>query len=200
LDQAEIIKLAAAVTSGGAAGAIITAVATSYRNRIQPVRYQVKTVPVFAQAPKYSGVETGVILKQNGNEYSLPNLHLTEIRLVNAGNQNLKTFTLGVTMGDKDLIVSATSEAPDRHHNAKLVNDVSAADPKQGVDFSITPFNRRDLYLLRILSTSISSAEPGEVKLSSDEAVRFVKPVNLSEVSISLTSPAAAEVIKILFR
>src|ERR1019366_2689230 len=104
LDQTEIIKLGAAVLSGGAAGAVITALVTSFRNRIQPVRYQVKTVPVFSKAPKNSAIETAVTIRQNGNEYSFGNLYLTEIRVINAGNQNIKDFTLGISMGANDRI------------------------------------------------------------------------------------------------
>src|ERR1039458_2519527 len=98
MDEAELVKVGAALIGGGAAGAIITAIVTSYRNRIQPVRYRMKTVPVFSKAPRSSTIETVVTLRANGQGYDFANLHLTELSIVNSGNQNIKEFTIGKTI------------------------------------------------------------------------------------------------------
>ena len=118
LDESEYLRLGAALLGGGAAGSIITAIATSYRNRVQPVRYRMKTVPVFAKAPKTSTLETVVTVKIADQEYGFTNLYLTELSIVNTGNQNIKEFTIGLTMSDNDRIVNAHCDAPNRHHNA----------------------------------------------------------------------------------
>jgi hypothetical protein len=97
-EQMDYLKLAAAVLGGGAFGAIITATVSFYRNRIQPVRFQLKTVPIFAKEPKASQFEAVVILTQDGKEYRFENLYFTELTLVNGGNQDVKQFTVGITM------------------------------------------------------------------------------------------------------
>jgi hypothetical protein len=94
-DQLEYLKLGIALISGGAVGAIITAVVGSYKGRIQPVRYQTSTVPIFARVPKTQGIETLVVLRQNDNDYPFTNLYFTELSIVNAGNQDIKEFTFG---------------------------------------------------------------------------------------------------------
>jgi hypothetical protein len=181
MDEAELVKVGAALIGGGAAGAIITAIVTSYRNRIQPVRYRMKTVPVFSKAPRSSTIETVVTLRANGQGYDFANLHLTELSIVNSGNQNIKEFTIGITMSNNDRIVNAHCEAPDRQHNGSQVGEITPADPKQAVDFKLIPFNRQDAYQFRLLSTSANDREPGEIKLSSSEPVRFVARIDIGE-------------------
>lgn len=195
LDQTEIFRLAAALVGGGAAGAIITAIVASYRSRIQPVRFRMKTVPVFAKAPKTSTLETVVTLKEKGQEYGFTNLYMTELSLVNAGNENIKECTIGITMSDTDRIVNAHCDPPDRHHHANQVCEITPADPKQAVDFKLIPFNRRDVYLFRLLSTCAKDGEPGDIKLSSSEPVNFVARIDFAE---SLTRSAPEIVFDVL--
>jgi hypothetical protein len=145
LDQSEAIRLGVALLGGGAAGAVITAIVSAYRNRVQPVRYELKTVPVFANPPKNSTLDTIVTLRENGKDYGFRNLYLTELRLMNAGNLDVKTFTLGITLSEKDRIVNASCDSPDRHHAATQTVKVSAAEPKRAIDFRLVPFNRMDV-------------------------------------------------------
>ena len=146
-----------------------------------------KTVPVFAKAPKTSTLETVVTVKIAGQEYGFTNLYLTELSIVNTGNQNIKEFTIGLTMSDNDRIVNAHCDAPNRHHNASQVGEITPADPKQVVDFKLTPFNRQDTYLFRLLSTCAKDGEPGDIKLSSNEPVNFVARADFAE-SLSLSA------------
>src|ERR1039458_7245968 len=195
LDQ-DTLKLGATLLGGGAAGAIIAAVITSYRNRIQPVRYRIKTTPVFAKAPKSSTLETVVTLKENGKEYGFGSLYLTELTIVNAGNQNAKEFTIGITMGETDRIVNAHCESPDRHHRGDQLDSLSPAQPKQSVDFRLIPFNRKDTYLFRLLSTCTGDVEPGDIKLSSNEPVRFLPRFDIGETLGRSTGEIVLGVLK----
>jgi len=195
LDQ-DTLKLAATLLGGGAAGAIITAIVTSYRNRIQPVRYRIKTTPVFAKAPKSSTLETVVTIKENGKEYGFASLYLTELTIVNSGNQNAKEFTIGITMGESHRIVNAHCESPDRHHRGDQLDPLSPAHPKQAVDFRLIPFNRKDTYLFRLLSTCTGDFEPGGIKLSSSEAVRFLPRFDMGETLGRSAGEIVLEVLK----
>jgi hypothetical protein len=136
-----------------------------------------------------------VTLKEKGREYGFTNLYLTELSIVNTGNQNIKEFTIGVTLSDTDRIVNAHCDAPDRHHNANQVGEITPADPKQAVDFKLIPFNRRDTYLFRLLSTCAKDGEPGDIKLSSNEPVNFVAQIDFAE---SLTRSAPEIVFDVL--
>jgi hypothetical protein len=184
LDQTEILRLSAALLGGGAMGAAITAIVTSYRNRIQPVRFEVKTIPIFAQAPLSESVEILLTIKEKDNKYDFKNLYLTEIKVVNTGNQNIKEFTVGITMSDTDWILNVHCDPPDRHHNAVQDGEITPSDARRIVDFKLAPFNRGDAYLFRLLSTCSEGGEPGKIKLTSSDPVKFVERLEF-ETSVS---------------
>ena len=176
-----MLRLGAALLGGGTMGAIITNAVTAYRNRIQPVRYKMKTTPLFTEGVQSKTIEAKVTLTEAGKDYRLNNLFLTEVTVTNTGNQHIKEFTIGLTISEEAQMVHVNCDPPDRHHAASTANPPSPAQPKREVDYVLKPFNRRDLYIFRIFSTCVKVEEPGKVSLSSSEGIRFVSAQGLIE-------------------
>src|SRR5579885_802766 len=99
-------------------------------------------------------------------------------------------------MGETDRIVNAYCESPDRHHRGDQLDPLSPAQPKQAVDFRLIPFNRKDKYLFRLLSTCTGDFEPGGIKLSSSEAVRFLPRFDIGETLGRSAGEIVLEVLK----
>ena len=177
----EYIKLGVSFLSGGLLGAVLNNVVTIYRNRVQPVRYRLKTTSIFADTLQGTPVEAKVSLTEGGTDFRFKNLFLTELTITNSGNQNIKEFMLGITSSEKALLVGVNCDSPDRHHGALAADVPTPAVPKREVDYVLKPFNRGDRYSFRILSTCAQDGEPGKIQLSSSEAVRFVSYDNLIE-------------------
>jgi hypothetical protein len=66
--------IVAGVVGGGAAGAIITALVTSYRNRVQPVALRVSSHEMFRSANKPEGTNVKVLISDGQNKYEYDNL------------------------------------------------------------------------------------------------------------------------------
>src|SRR5215207_6212286 len=98
------IALIVGLVSGGAMGSIITLVATARKSRIQPVGYKIDMVPIMKQKDSTS-LSTKVIVSRGTKEYSFKNLFLVNVEVVNKGNQDIKEFNYGITLGGADLIV-----------------------------------------------------------------------------------------------
>jgi hypothetical protein len=196
----EYIKLGVSFLSEGFLGSVLTNAVTVFRNRVQPVRYRIKTTPLFTEGVQSTTIEAKVTLMEAGKDYRFDNLFLSELTVTNTGNQNIKEFTVGITMDDSAQMVHVSCDPPDRHHGATVVNAPSPAQPRKDVDYVLKPFNRRDPYSFRILSTCFQDEEPGKIMLSSSEAVRFVSTQGLIESldTIDVRYPGIASAIRLV--
>jgi hypothetical protein len=190
----EVGKIAAALVGGGAVGAMITATVTAHRNRIQPVGKRVEVTPLFTpHASPESLLRPSITISDGTADYKFKNLFLTDIQVVNRGNRDLPTFSFGVTLAKADHAVHAEPYGLDRHHVATLVALVSPAHPSNSADFQLKPFNRGDSYTIKIFIVA-GGDEPGEIHLSSPEAIRFTEIPSLAETIASIASSYAIKV------
>jgi len=115
---------------GGAVGALITLVATWFRNRRQPIGYKIETIEIFKEDPYLpslqavlsfvSGLEEGDTEEDLGHHtFALKNLSVARITLVNRGNHDYPEFRFGVTFTEGDSAIDLRTETADRHHVAK---------------------------------------------------------------------------------
>lgn len=179
--------------TGGAFGALITAVVTSYRNRIQPVGRRVDVLPLFIQLtdtlPVLRGknseevsLNTTISISRGTKEYKFPNLFLVDIQVINKGNKDFEEFPFGITLDEGDHTVFVVHKSPDRHHVVSQ-SSVQPEAPKSEIDFSLKPFNRRDLYSFKLyVVIAEGKAEPGEIDFSSRLPIKFTDMPTMGEL------------------
>jgi hypothetical protein len=135
---------------GGAAGAAITALVSSYRARRQPVGRRIDVVPVFRASGNAEEIEAAIAVTHAGKTVTFKNLFLSEIQLVNKGNRDLDELKFGVTLGDGDRCIYVEAVPPDRHHKVRTESPVTR--PK----------------LLSMILTSRSNLSTGETRIHSN--------------------------------
>jgi len=183
MDDSEKLRLAAALLGGGAMGAIINAILTSYRNRVQPVGQRTDVIAIFSRTLDDTALPTAITVEDGGVEHRFTNLFIAEVVITNRGNRDIKDFRLGITLDDGDSAINATAKGADRMHVAEQLTKVCPATSSDTIDFILTPFNRRDSYSLKLwLVAPDGKAAPGAIKFSSDEAVRFVRMPTVAEL------------------
>jgi hypothetical protein len=104
--------------SGGAMGAIITAVVTNYRNRIQPIGHRVEVIQFFKDNIGLSSLRAQLTLSDGRTSLITSTIYIARVTIMNKGNQDISDFTFGMTLSGEDKVVHVQTEAPDRHHAA----------------------------------------------------------------------------------
>ena len=180
--------IAITLIGGGAAGAIINAVVTHYRNRLQPIRYAIDVIEIFQESDNFPSLQARLMIgnrEDSGPTFLVNNLSVARITLINKGNKDMDRFDFGVTLGGTDEAIDVKIETPDRHHKMELLTPVDVSAPKEELDFSMQPFNRNDTYTFDVFY--IYADFPSAIKISSPHAQRFVKvnPWDLRESPVS---------------
>lgn len=169
---------------GGAAGAVITLIASSIRSKIQPVGHRVDILPVFKQTLGESSLVTKVSVNDSGKEYQFHNLFLIDIQMVNRGNKDMIEFPFGITLSTNDKIVYVEKGSSDRHHLIEQQQIVGPENLGNEIDFILKPFNRKDSYYIRLyVVLPENSIEPGKIVFSSPQSVKFTDMPTLSEIA-----------------
>ena len=173
-----------ALIGGGAAGAIINALVSSYRSRLQPVGRRLEILPVFIRQPgDSSGLAAKIAIMHDANTATFNNLYLAEVQVANRGNKDLDEFKFGVTLGDGDKCIFVTSSSPDRHHEVLQETEVTPQSPQGEIDFKLRPFNRRDSYFFKLyLVIPEDAEEPKKIELGSSSPIRFTEMPTVGEV------------------
>lgn len=183
-DSIEIYKIVASLVGGGAVGAVITAVATSYRNRIQLVGKRVEILPLLTSSSSGSVLKPEVTVSDGTTDYKFSNLHVADVQIVNRGNRDHLTFSFGITLSGGDNAVHVEPYGLDRYHAATLATPVTPGKPSGSLDVTLKPFNRSDSYTLKVFLVAASS-QPGPIAIGSSEPVRFTDMPTLSETIAS---------------
>lgn len=186
------VPIIVGLLSGGAMGAIITALVARYRNRRQPVAYTLEVIDIFRKGKNFPRLAKLLVTEHPlgyGEERSVDNLSLARITVTNKGNQDIKEFSFGVTMDEGNKAVDTRFNGADRHHVIKIgfpgfEPDKEPKEPVTAIDFFTEPFNRGDTYGVDIYFTYDNSR--GEIKLSSSHPTQFVK---LRESRVLLNVP-----------
>lgn len=133
-----------------------------------------------------------IVVTDGAKEYKYNSLGQVEILLNNKSTKDFPEFKVGVKLANDDLAIYAESQTDDRHHHLKLLTPVTLKEPQSEMDFLLQPFNRRDKYSLRLLiKVSQNNEVPGEISITSPEAVSFVKLPTITEVVEQAASQAS---------
>jgi len=177
------LQVVAALIGGGAAGAIITAIITTYRARRQPIGRRIDIVPVFRQSNDSRSLRAKIAIAHENKINTFENLFLAEVQIVNRGNSDLQEFLFGVTLGKEDRCIFVETLAPDRHHNNIQTTVVTPQNPQREIDFKLSPFNRGDSYSLKMyVVIPEAQMEPQEIKLGSPSPVKFIDMPTIREL------------------
>ena len=169
-------------------GAIINSVVSAVRAKKQPIRYRTDIVPIF-QGGMLSDSDVraklNIYSETGGYGEDVPNLFIAEVELINAGNKDLPSFQMGMTLSEGDVAAHCIVITSDRHHKATTDTRIGPAGPGTEIDFTLVPFNRKDVYKFRLYLINRSQSTPGEIHLSSPAPVVFQKVTDVSlEVSM----------------
>jgi hypothetical protein len=191
------IAIGASLLGGGAVGAIITAIVTSHRNRIQPVYYTTEYINLYHEVPNIYTKSSAITIKNElvitrdnvNHEYENP--LIIRLRLINVGNRDMDKFQFGITLlteGVADAkVVYCESETEDRHHKVIIESSVDLMKPSKEVDFLLAPFNRGDIYTFTFFVTkSSNSTEIPSIQPSTSCPVKFVKKPIVSPMGITI--------------
>jgi hypothetical protein len=178
-----ILIIIVALVGGAAVGALIHAAIHTYQNRLQPIGRRYDVFPKFEDLKGASCLRTNLTFSDSQKQYQYDQLQIVQIQLSNQGDKDLERFEFGMTLSEGDVAIYIESQSPDRHHQVEQITSLSCADAKSEIDLILHPFNKTDTYSLRLLMiTAEPNKEPGEIKFSSPEAVKFVDLPTTKEV------------------
>ena len=177
-------KIVASLLGGGAVGAIITAVVTTFRGRRQPIGYRIDTIPVFQSTLGSSAFKAVLTVDDNNTKSEFTNLYLAEIQLVNRGNKDYAKFAFGFTLEDGDRAVFVDVSTNDRFHKTTFTAQPTPSAPSAIIDAVLEPFNRGDAYSFKLYVVVPDGRDaPARIEPGSQEAVVFTPMPTLTEIA-----------------
>jgi hypothetical protein len=180
------IPIIATLLGGGAMGALITLIATRFRNRRQPVVYKTEVIDIFKKISETQSFRAFLSRDNDelgvGDAIGVDNYSVARITLINKGNQDLAEFKFGITLKGTGEAIDVKTESPDRHHILTLLTPVDLLEPLKELDFIAQPFNRGEPYIVNVYFTYAETAN--EVQLSSPHSTRFIEAGSVDEISI----------------
>jgi hypothetical protein len=183
MTERDWIMLATGLVGGGAFGAVITLIATKFKNRRQPIGYRKEIIDVFREVPDYPSLQamlrTNTDINESGLTFVVNNLSVSRITIINKGNQDIEEFKFGITLGDTNKAIDLKWQTPDRHHVLTPLTPVKLRDPKKELDIAVKPFNRGEKYILNVYFTYKDA--PGSIDLSTPHSTKFIEISILNE-------------------
>ena len=193
MENNQLFQIAASILGGGAVGAVITVLATSYKARLLPVGKRVEVSPLFTSDFGGASFSTSVTVSDGQTDYKFPNLHMAEVQLVNRGNRDLAAFNFGITLAAIDRVVHVEPTSRDRHHISTLKVLCTPASPLSSLDFELRPFNRGDSYSLRLFVVA-GGSRPEPLAIGSSEPVRFTDIPSVAETLAAAASSVSLSI------
>jgi hypothetical protein len=190
------IQIAVALLGGGAMGAIITALITNHRNKIQPVGYRKEIIQVFRETSGLSGLQAKLKVYDGLTNYDFDNLFICRFIILNKGNADIQEFKFGITLLDGDVAIYCESKSDDRHHKVEQLINLELNNPSSELDFTLKPFNRKDIYSFNLfIVIPKDKQEPSEIKLSSQHSVKFISLPTFGEVAMDVGISALGNLV-----
>jgi len=182
------VPIIAALAGGGAMGAIITALATTYRNRIQPMSYRIYYDKLFHNSLGDSKLKVELKISHGLDVRYFQSLYVVRIYLTNTGNTNMADFSFGLTLEGDDVAVHAEAITPDRHHIfTQTTPQIALGSAAKELDFICRPFNKRDTYVVKLfIAIASSESGVGEIQFSSPLPVKFVNLMVRENMALSI--------------
>jgi hypothetical protein len=192
--QKELIQIGVSLLAGGAFGAVIKVIYDAYRSRIQPVGYRIRFVKIFKDTLGSSGLKATLQLNDDVETRHFQNLFIAEITLVNKGNVHFDEFSFGIELGGGDEALFTESITPNRHRVLMQTTQVALGSTAKEVDFVCRPFNRKDVYTVKVfIAIPPDKSEPDDINLSSTHPVKFVDLTNYERAAVAILNVIAKE-------
>ncbi len=192
-DTRLVLQIGASLLGGGALGAIITAIVTSYRGGIQPVAQRVEVSPLFTSSFTGTSFSPSVTVSDGTADFNFPNLYVADVQLVNRGNRDMSAFVFGITLASADKAVHLEPYGLDRHHVLTQKTSCTPASPNGTLDIELRPFNRQDSYTMKVFIVA-SASEPGPLVIGSSEPVRFTEIPSVAETLARAASTLSVKI------
>jgi len=160
------IAIGTSLLGGGLAGAVVGALVTSYRNRTQPIAFLHEFFPDYKPLePTFDGES------------------FTQLTFTNIGNTDYSEFIFGLTLDDVGLVIKTLP--PDRHHQISTFPETAFSKAGRTVDFTLTPFNRKDTYTIQLLLRFHPEFGSNNIHFSTAHPVLFVPMKADSKLKLS---------------
>jgi hypothetical protein len=186
-----LIETLLTLLGGGAMGALIKIAYDFKRERVQSIFSGVRVFSLFRRDDKDKEFHAVVSVVHDGRATEFGTIYVADVMLRNSSDRDYSVFDFGIAMGAGSKCVHVGWENPDQHHILSTLDAVSPSEPQSELKFQIQPFNRRDVYSLRLYLVPGSREEEPTVKaLTSPHAVRFVDDPSFGERSNSLHNSA----------
>lgn len=188
MDINEILKIGIPLISGGAAGALIKALIDKRNNRIQTIKKSVEISTIFSPEKILDDYLTKITLSGTTSVYHFDSLYIAKIKIVNSGNKDYGNFTFGITTPDNVEIVNIETNGEDRHHSINYTPTIDFSNKSSIVDFSLTPFNRKNSYSIELLLTSVDSVKNIDLEFSTELPVKIIEATTVSVTTSEILS------------
>lgn len=173
--QMEWLKILIPLIGGGAVGAIISSIVTTYRNKIQSVGQKIQIDKVFSPDAISNTEITKITFSGATQTYHFDNLFIATILLTNRGNKDIDKFICGITLPENIKVVKIETVPQDRYHNVQLKSEINFDKTSSEIDFELLPFNRKDIFEIKLyLTISKETLEISDIKLGSPHPIKFV--------------------------
>jgi hypothetical protein len=178
LSPSQYVTWGIAIICSGLVGAIITATVASYRNRKQPIGYEIDRQALFTRVPGGSALKAMLSIETNQTLYRYENLGLVHLKIINKGNKDFPSFRFSVELGERNPAIYAEPSGIDRNHVLAVVPSPSPDTPARMFDVTATPFNRGELYEVRLyVEMSADQKSPDPISVSTPEVGVVMVPV-----------------------
>jgi hypothetical protein len=169
------IGTALTLLGGGAMGALIKIFYDLNRERRQPISINQSIFSLFRHDKRFNDLEAVLSVAHNGSISEFRTLFVGDVMLRNSSNRDHPDFDFGISLGADSKCVHVGWENPDQHHILSLIDAVSPSEPRAEMRFNLRPFNRNDMYSLRVyLVPGPNDGDPTIKQFTSPQAVRFV--------------------------
>jgi hypothetical protein len=171
----DIITIIVALIGSATTGAVITAIITSRRNRVQPIGTNVNISGSIIPENLVDGHVTKITISGSTESYHYDTLYLVSVELLNKGNTDFEEFQFGITLPENTSIINIKANGLDRHHQVESKPDVGFNSDTNEMDFILKPFNRRDKYKVMLTLSGHLNEYEEVVKFSTTHPVKFVE-------------------------
>jgi hypothetical protein len=199
----DYVPLAVAATTGGLAGAVLTAIVTGVRSSRPKVEYETSVETLLRPRPDDSSrLSVEVIIHGEGAEtaFTQPNLFLIHVTLRNVSRHDFTAFPFGITLSGGDTAVYIEAGGADRHHVMTTVKGAAPEARSSQIDLICTPFNRGDEYWVSLFVVIPDGRKvPSEALVSSSTPARLVETtserLHAADLALAVGSVAGASVL-----
>lgn len=131
-------------------GAIIVTAVKYTRHRRPPIGLRIDTIPVFRNKHGTIALKTHMTISDGRDSRELDNLYFVKLTFRNKSNKDMELFPVGINLptGSKAIYVEPISDQI--LHEVIVDPGLRINDEQDEVFLTLKPFNRKDLYVIRL--------------------------------------------------